>query len=428
MSAKRSTDARAAALECLLAVLGGGQSLDAALAEALPALADPRDRGFCQALAYGVLREHRRLGALRDHLLRTPLRRRDHDVALLIELGLYQLLGLEIPAHAAVSQTVALAHGRKKAWAAKLANAVLRRFQREMPQVLAAIDEAPGVRYSVPDWLLARLQTDYPERWLDLLVAQNQRAPMTLRINARAASTPSLPAAQPLAGFADARVLEQAVGLETLPAFAEGAVSVQDAAAQLAADVLDAQAGDRVLDACAAPGGKTAHILERADVNLLALDRDAQRLASVDRNLERLGLSAHSQVGDAGDPSSWWDGERFRRILLDAPCSGSGVIRRHPDIKWLRRERDIAELQRGQQRLLAALWPLLEPGGRLVYATCSVFYAENEAVVSAFMADHDDAQALPLTLPVGHSVGYGQQILTGESGVDGFYYACLQKR
>jgi 16S rRNA (cytosine967-C5)-methyltransferase len=133
-------------------------------------------------------------------------------------------------------------------------------------------------------------------------------------------------------------------------------------------------------------------------------------------------------VGDAGDPSSWWDGERFRRILLDAPCSGSGVIRRHPDIKWLRRERDIAELQRGQQRLLAALWPLLEPGGRLVYATCSVFYAENEAVISAFMADHDDAQALPLTLPVGHSVGYGQQILTGESGVDGFYYACLQKR
>ena len=428
MPAKRSTNARAAALECLLAVLGRGQSLDGALASVLPALEDPRDRGFCQALAYGVLREHRRLGALRDQLLRSPLRARDHDIALFIELGLYQLLVMDVPGHAAVSQTVALAHERNKAWAAKLANAVLRRFQREMPTVLAAVDDQPAVRYSLPDWLLKRLQTDWPAQWMDLIAAQNTRAPMTLRRNARATAVPELPPGQPMPGFADALVLDQATGVDSLPAFAQGVISVQDAAAQLAADVLDAQAGESILDACAAPGGKTAHILERADVKMLALDQDAQRLDSVNSNLERLGLKAQTQVGDAGEPTSWWDEQPFDRILLDAPCSGSGVIRRHPDIKWLRRDSDVAELQRGQQRLLKALWPLLKPGGRLVYATCSVLKAENEAVIDAFMAEHTDATALELNLPVGQSVGYGQQILTGESGVDGFYYACLQKR
>jgi len=427
MSANSSTKARVVALDCLLDVLSKGQSLEAALARGLPQLADARDRGFSQALTYGVLRHHRRLAALREHLLRSTLRERDQDMALLIELGLYQLFAMEVPAHAAVSQTVGLARDRGKNWAAKLINAVLRRFQREQAECLAAVDNNPAVRYSVPDWLLKRLQTDWPDDWRDVLVAQNTRAPMTLRVNARQPQ-PALPAdTTPLPGFADARVLTQPVAVDTLPGFAQGGFSVQDAAAQLAADCLAPQEGERILDACAAPGGKTGHLLERAQIDLTALDQSAERLGSMAAQLDRLGLKARLLVGDAGKPDGWWDGQLFDRILLDAPCSGTGVIRRHPDIKWLRRDSDIARLQGAQQRLLEALWPLLAPGGRLVYATCSILPAENEALIAAFVAQQELITPIALNLPVGRSVGYGQQILTGESGVDGFYYACLEK-
>jgi len=416
-------------------VLQDGRSLDPAIESRERALADPRDRALCRALAYGVLRHHRRLGALRDHCLRSPLRSRDRDVALVVELGLYQLLAMQIPPHAAVSATVAIVQGRGKRWATKLVNAVLRRFQRERSACLAAVDSHPAVAHSVPDWLHARLSTDWPAALDTLLVQQNERAPMTLRVNRRRTEPQAMAealaaegiATKPLTGWADALVLEKPVGLEQLPGFATGELSVQDGSAQLAADVLDAEAGHRVLDACAAPGGKSAQLLERADVRLLALDHDATRLARVTETLDRLGLTADCVVGDAGQPAAWWDGQAFDRILLDAPCSGTGVIRRHPDIKWLRRDSDIAALQAGQQRLLEALWPLLAPGGRLVYATCSVLRAENEAVVEAFMAGHEEARAVPVALPVGQSVGYGHQILTGEAGVDGFYYACLEK-
>lgn len=435
MSATSSPDARTAALAVLMDVLKAGRSLDRAIESAEQALADPRDRALCRALAYGVLRHHRRLGALRDHCLRSPLRSRDLDVALVVELGLYQLLAMQIPPHAAVSATVAVAQTRGKRWAVKLINALLRRFQRERAACLAAVDQRPAVEYSVPDWLYTRLSQDWPTALDTLLVQQNERAPMTLRVNGRKTDPATLAEAlaaegihsERQAGWADALVLAAPVGLEQLPGFAEGAVSVQDASAQLAADVLGAEAGHRVLDACAAPGGKAAHVLERADVRLVALDNEPARLARVSETLERLGLVADCQVGDAGNPATWWDGQAFDRILLDAPCSGTGVIRRHPDIKWLRREADIAVLQAGQQRLLEALWPSLAPGGRLVYATCSVLRAENEAVIEAFMARQDDAQATPVALPVGQSVGYGHQILTGEAGVDGFYYACLEK-
>jgi len=435
MSATPSADARTAALAVLMEVLQDGRSLDPAIESRERALADPRDRALCRALAYGVLRHHRRLGALRDHCLRSPLRSRDRDVALVVELGLYQLLAMQIPPHAAVSATVAIVQGRGKRWATKLVNAVLRRFQRERSACLAAVDSHPAVAHSVPDWLYARLSTDWPAALDTLLVQQNERAPMTLRVNRRRTEPQAMAealaaegiATKPLTGWADALVLEKPVGLEQLPGFATGELSVQDGSAQLAADVLDAEAGHRVLDACAAPGGKSAQLLERADVRLLALDHDATRLARVTETLDRLGLTADCVVGDAGQPAAWWDGQAFDRILLDAPCSGTGVIRRHPDIKWLRRDSDIAALQAGQQRLLEALWPLLAPGGRLVYATCSVLRAENEAVVEAFMAGHEEARAVPVALPVGQSVGYGHQILTGEAGVDGFYYACLEK-
>lgn len=428
-------NARAAALDILLGVLRDGRSADAGLAQVSTMLADARDVSFCRALVYGVLREHRRLAALRDQLLRSPLKTRDQDVAIAIELGLLQLMALDVKPHAAVSETVALARRRGKVWAAKLINAVLRRFQREQQALLAAVDTDPGVRWSAPDWLVAQLKQDWPEEWQALLAAQNARAAMTLRVNQRLTSVVDYQAelaavgieAKPLPGFADALVLAEPVAVDALPGFWQGRCSVQDGAAQLAAGLLAPKAGARVLDACAAPGGKSAHLLECSEIALLALDSDAGRLEKVTETLSRLQLSAHTQVADAGSPDDWWDGRQFDAILLDAPCSGTGVIRRHPDIKWLRRADDLARLEAGQKRLLSALWPLLAPGGRLLYATCSVLQRENEGMIVQFMAVHDDARAVPLTLPVGREVGYGRQILTGEAGVDGFYYACLEK-
>jgi len=429
------TDSRLVALQVLLDVLDKGRSLDAALAGRETVFSEPRDRAFCRTLAYGVLREHRRLGALRDRLLAKPLRRRDQDLALVLELGLFQLIHLHTPPHAAVSETVALTRTCHKAWAGKLVNAVLRRFLREKTALTARIDRMPAVAASLPDWLYERLAADWPQQLEPLLAAQNQHAPMVLRVNRRRSTHKAYQArlaaagleAHPLPGFVDALVLARPTPVSDLPGFAQGDCSVQDGAAQLAADLVDPAAGDRVLDACAAPGGKAAHILERADVTLVALDSDPSRLERLDATLTRLGVGARSIAADAAEPSAWWDGQPFDRILLDAPCSGSGVIRRHPDIKWLRRAEDIARLTALQGRLLQALWPLLRPGGRLVYATCSVLEAENEAQAAAFARGRDDLRVVEPTLPVGTRLRYGQQIRTGESGVDGFYYACFEK-
>ena len=436
MSAKSSTDPRGAAVEVLLAVLNRGRSLDRALAEHGPRGDDPRDVALCRAIAYGVLRYHRRLGAIRDHFLRSRLKSRDQDMALLLEIGFFQLTEMDIPAHAAVSETVAVARRRGKPWAAKLINAVLRRFQRDSAACLQAVDADPARQASVPDWLLAHLRRDWPDDWQALLAAQNTRAPMTLRVNRRRTSRDAylerLAAegigARALAGFEDALVLDNAVAVSALPGFAAGDCSVQDAVAQWAAPLLAATEGDRVLDACAAPGGKAAHVLEHAQVSLLAADIDAERLQRVEETCARLGLSATVRVADASDPGQWPAQERFDRILIDAPCSGTGVIRRHPDIKWLRREADIAHLAVRQRALLDTLWPRLAPGGRLVYCTCSVLRAENESVIEAFVGDQDDVKVVPPAPPVGRPVGHGHQVLTGEAGVDGFYYACLDKR
>jgi 16S rRNA (cytosine967-C5)-methyltransferase len=224
-------------------------------------------------------------------------------------------------------------------------------------------------------------------------------------------------------------VLENACDVKQLPGFADGVVSVQDSAAQLAVVLLDLQPNQRVLDACAAPGGKTCHVLETEPelAHVLALDRDAVRLGRIRENLERLGLTAQLREGDASDPRQWWDGTPYDRILLDAPCSATGVIRRHPDIKLLRKAADIAPLARRQQTLMARLWPLLAPGGMLVYATCSVLKQENELNVEHFLATHGDARERPIAAPWGHAGVCGRQILPGEAGMDGFFYACLVK-
>ena len=336
-----------------------------------------------------------------------------------------------------MNETVKAVKKLGKGWAEKLVNGVLRRFLREREALLSAADQQETALYAFPAWLLARVQRAWPADWQSIVQASNTHAAMTLRVNQRqytAAAYQAQLTAQGVAAdtvecVASALNLHKAVGVELLPGFAQGAVSVQDAAAQLAALLLDCQPGMRVLDACAAPGGKTGHLLEHtAELQLTALDSSASRLLRVTENLQRLQLNAHTVAADAGDVASWWDGQAFERILLDAPCSATGVIRRHPDIKVLRRDSDIAALQQEQARLLRALWQTLKPGGYLLYATCSILPEENSQQIAAFVAEYPDAQVLPLGDSWGHAMAFGRQILPGDAGMDGFYYALLRKQ
>jgi 16S rRNA (cytosine967-C5)-methyltransferase len=427
--------ARDAAVNGVLAVVRDGRSLTNALPDCLAGL-EGADRSLAQALTYGVLRHRRRLEAVADGLLAKPLRSRDRDVYVALLIGLYQLSSATTPAHAAVSETAEVARSLRKAWAVGLLNGTLRRFQRECDRRLAAVDREPALRWSLPDWLLQAWQTDWPDHWSALAEASNAQAPMTLRVNRRLIAVDDYAARLAAAGYSvralpglpDALTLETPMPVDELPGFSLGQVSVQDGAAQYAAALVDPQPGERVLDACAAPGGKTDHLHALCpDAEIVALDHDSARLESVRSNLERLGGRASLLAGDAGAPGDWWDGRRFDRILLDAPCSATGVIRRHPDIKWLRRASDIASLAAEQRRLIAALWRLLAPGGRMIYATCSVMRAENEDVVADVAGTNSDVIPEPPGLSTGSARGVGHQILTGEAGMDGFYYACLRK-
>lgn len=425
-----------AAVKMLERVLAG-RSLSDVLAPGLRAVPAGRDQSLARELVYGVLRWYSRLAAVRENLLSKPLKRRDRDIDLLILVGLYQCMEMRTPSHAAVAATAEVARGLQKAWAVGLVNAVLRRFLREQARHLAVADAKPATRYAHPEWLIERYQAAWPNDWGQLLDENNARAPMTLRVNRRRLSpkqylallTEQEIAAQTHPHAVDAVVLSSPVAIERLPGFEEGLVSVQDAAAQLAAELLDIPDGGRVLDACAAPGGKTAHVLERfpAAGEIVALDVSAERLQRVAESLQRLELTATVKVGDATQPEHWWDGAGFDRILVDAPCSGSGVIRRHPDIKWLRRDEDLATLAQQQRQILNALWPLLKQGGKLVYATCSVLPEENEQVLADFLAVQADARGLSLEADWGREQAIGRYILTGEAGMDGFYYGCLQK-
>lgn len=431
--ADASHNPRAAAALAVAAVLAGA-SLDDALPQASAGLA-AADRALAQAIAYGVLRNRRLLEWLAARLLERPLKNEPRLQALLLG-GLHQLRAMGVPDHAAVAETVAAAAALGKPWAKGLLNAVLRRYLRERSTLEAALPPDPALRLSYPDWLVARVREDWPSNWEAVLAAGNEPGPLTLRVNRRQTTREAYRdelaaagiAAEPVAHAPDALRLHEPLPVASLPGWSAGRVSVQDAAAQLAAELLDAHPGHRVLDACSAPGGKTAHLLERTEaLQLLALDRDAARLARVAENLHRLKLQAALRVADAAQPASWWDGVPFDRILLDAPCSGTGVIRRHPDIKWLRREADLAAAARTQGRLLKALWPLLAPGGVLLYATCSILRAEGEAVARAFRASHADAEELRIETPWGEAREIGRRLAPG-GAYDGFYYARFIKK
>ena len=427
---------RAVAATVLGQVLGAGHTLTAVLPPALHRVT-PRDRGFLQELCYGVCRWQPQLQRLMDALLERPLDAREPVVRALLLIGLYQLHRLEMPSHAAVSETVAAARALGKPWAVGLTNAVLRAFLRQRSALLLQIEADPSARLAHPAWLLTRLQQDWPQDWAAIAAANNAHPPLTLRVNQQRSNRETYQRqlenhghrAEPSIAAPLALTLDQPVDPITLPGFAEGWASVQDAAGQLAAPLLAAAPGMRGLDACAAPGGKTAHWLEMTPhLKLTALELAADRLERVRDNLQRLGLTADLVHGDATQPATWWDGQPYDRILLDAPCSATGVIRRHPDIKLLRRETDLAALAARQVALLTALWPLLRPGGWLLYATCSVLRQENEQVITAFLATQPDASERPLPVTWGRALLRGRQILPGEAGMDGFYYALLVKQ
>jgi 16S rRNA (cytosine967-C5)-methyltransferase len=400
-------------------------------------MTDLRDRGLAQELCYGVLRYHPRLQALLDRLLEKPLKAKDRDVEALLLIGCYQLLYLRVADHAAVHETAGAAKKLGKRWAVGLINGVLRRLQREKECLTAELESDQEARYAMPHWLLRELRTQWPDNWQQRAAALNARPPMTLRVNQlqttreaylqRLADEGIEAQPHPVAGCGVE--LDKPLEVELLPGFADGMVSVQDGAAQLAAELLDLAPGQDVLDACAAPGGKSGHLLEcQPEIRLTAIDIDDGRLARVEENLNRLGLRATLQQADAATPQGDWAQRRYDRILLDAPCSATGVIRRHPDIKYLRRESDVVALEALQCRILDALWPLLRPGGLMLYATCSLLSRENELQMVDFIERHGDALSRPIEADWGEARSVGRQIPPGASEMDGFFYALLEKQ
>ena len=432
----KTNNPRAIAVSILTRVAHDGQSLSTLIPSNLESLPTER-RPLAQELCYGTLRWWPRLEWLLARLLDKPLKAKEADLHALLLLGLYQLSYMDIPPHAAVSETVAVTTLLKKEWARGLVNAVLRRFLRERDELERALAADEAAANAHPAWLFEALQHSWPQHWQVIVAANNARPPMTLRVNRTRQTRDAYQAmlaevaidAHTSIHAPDALTLERPVAVEQLPGFADGMVSVQDAAAQLAAPLLDAKPGMRVLDACAAPGGKTGHLLELCpDLDLYAIDIEERRLERVAENLARLGVKAKLLTADAAEPAAWWDGQPFDRILLDAPCSASGVIRRHPDIKLLRRAEDIDQLVQLQRNILDALWPLLRPGGILVYATCSVLPRENGEQLANFLARQEDAVNIPLEQTWGQSMAIGRQILPGQDGMDGFYYACIGKQ
>ncbi|TDJ30447.1 MAG: 16S rRNA (cytosine(967)-C(5))-methyltransferase RsmB [Gammaproteobacteria bacterium] len=429
-----STNPRALALQSLLLVIHDGRSLDDALATVLTdtALSDARDLALYQELSKGVCRWYFALLVLLKPYLQKPLKAKDVDLEIILLIGLYQILMMRIEDHAAVNETVKLVLWRKKPWAKGLVNGVLRQIIRDGVEIKPEHDEA-----SYPQWMRDTISTDWPRNHQDIFRAGNCRAPMTLRVDTRQRSI-----AEQIECLADRglvasahELVESAIELDTpcsvssVEGFDTGQVSVQDAAAQIAAVLLDCEPGMRVLDACAAPGGKTIHLLQvNDDLDLIALDQNPARLQMIEQNLVRINRQARLICGDAANPQVWHEGELFDRILADVPCSASGVIRRHPDIKLLRRASDIGRLVQQQRNILDGLWSVLKPGGLMLYSTCSIFKQENERQIEWFVEKYDNCTEQSLnSVRWGESRALGRQILPGQHNMDGFYYACLHK-
>ena len=427
---------RLAAARALAAVLAGKASLGSSLPPLLDKV-EPRDRGLTQDLAFGAARWQPRLALLMEKLLQKPFKTADRDVEALLLIGLYQLFYTRIPAHAAIGETVACVDKLKKPSLKGLLNAVLRNAQRDGEQLIQSLDRDPVLHTAHPRWLQKQLKAFWPEQWEAICAANNAHPPLTLRVNRRLGSRDDYlqtlleqgVGARATAFSRDGISLDEARDVTGLPGFAEGRVSVQDEAAQLAADLLELAPGQRVLDACCAPGGKTCHLLEAepALAEVVAVDLEEKRMARVRENLDRLGLNARLIAADARATAQWWDGQPFQRILLDAPCSATGVIRRHPDIKLTRQAEDIPALAQLQGELLDALWPTLAVGGVLLYATCSTLPTENTAVIDAFLARTPGARELSIAGDFGITQPHGRQLLAQEGGHDGFYYAKLIK-
>jgi len=432
---KRAAQARQNTLQVLMRV-AEGVSLSALQARWINALADNRDRALCQELVYGVLRWRWKLDALLGLLLQKKLKVKDRDVQNILRLALYELMSCRTPPYAVINDAVLLVRGQRKHWACGLVNAVLRNFLRQSDALIAQLSTEPAC-YSHPLWMQEKIKHDWPSHWQQILQANNQRPPLWLRVNALQHSTADYQRMLQQSGYdvSRHRVAGQALKLNTvtdvtsLPDFAQGAVSVQDAGAQLSAALLDVQPGQRVLDLCAAPGGKSCHLLETCPSleQLVAVEIDSSRMQRVEENLQRLQLKADCVIADARDIGQRYDRDFFERILIDAPCSASGVIRRHPDIKSLRRETDIAALCRLQAEILATAWPVLKPGGQLLYVTCSIFKQENEQQIDAFLRHTSDAENCELSVEWGQPCSVGRQLLPGEDDADGFYFCLLRK-
>lgn len=386
----------------------------------------PQQRAAIQDISYGTLRHLGQIQAVLDQLLDKPLR--DEALRCLVLVSLYQLQYSKTVTHAIVDHAVKTAVAIKQGHAKGLVNAVLRNFLRRKERILSSLENNEVARYSHPQWWIDKLKVQYPSHWQAMLEANNQHPPMTLRVNRKLSTVDEY-----MSKLQQSNIEATALGgaalqlihpapVDKLPGFADGVVSVQDWGAQFAAIQLDVHDGMRVLDACSAPGGKTTHLLELAAVDLTAVDSDAERLQKVEQNLKRLKLEAQLIVGDVSQPEKWWNAQLFDRILADVPCSASGVVRRHPDIKWLRREPDILKFSEQQGKILDALWHCLARGGKLLYVTCSVFHEENGAQIDAFLRQHLDAKRLPL---VGMVTLDGQLIPNDQH--DGFYYALLAK-
>lgn len=424
---------RARAAEIVHQVARGGTSLDVLLAQRSGQL-DERDRALLKELCFGALRWYWRGLGVVQRLVKRPLKARDRVVEALLVVGVYQLDQMRLPAHAALHATVDACAVLGRPGFKGLVNGVLRSFQRRRSALLA---ELPGhARDAHPEWLWRAIHSQWPDQADAVIEAGNSRPPMTLRVNTRQLSVDAYLAALEADGLRGRRldhapagvVLDGPVAVERLPGFASGWVSVQDASAQMLTRVVQPGPGARVLDACAAPGGKLTHMLEAfPEVVVQGVDSDPARLELIRENLQRLGLDAEIAVADAADPSGWWDGTPFDLVLLDAPCSGTGVIRRHPDIKVLRRASDLAGFAAAQARLLDGLWPVVKPGGCLLYVTCSIMSEENQEQFASFLRRAPDCRDEPVELPLGAVPGLGRQLLPGDGGGDGFFYAVARK-